>query len=91
MIQMFYLCKKHFRFRNQEMFIFRCELVATWERLEVFLHIMVYKGTNDGTWVVAKSNQRVMAKGKQDDNGYEQFKRRKYFCATIKGKVYNVT
>jgi hypothetical protein len=31
-----------------------------------------------------------MAKGKQGDNGCEQFKRRKDFCAIIKGKVYNV-
>jgi len=61
--QMFYICKKHFRFRNQRVIIFRCELVTTWERLGVFLHIAVYKGTNDGTW--------MMAKGKQDDNGCE--------------------
>jgi hypothetical protein len=37
----------------------------------MFLHIVVYKGTNDGTWVVVKSKQGVMAKGKQDDNGCE--------------------
>ncbi len=66
MIQMFYqknyICKKHFRFRNQNIFVFKCELVVTWERLEVFLDIMVYKGTNDGTWVVAKSKQGVWQK-----------------------------
>jgi hypothetical protein len=67
--QMFYICEKHFRFRNQKIFIFRCELVATWERLEMFLHIVVYNGTNDGTWIVEKSKQGVMAKGNQDDNG----------------------
>ncbi len=68
---MFSICLKYFRFRTQNIFIFRCELVVTWERLEVFLHIVVYKGTNDGTWVVAKSKQGVMAKGKQDDNDCE--------------------
>ncbi len=37
-----------------------------------------------------KKQARGMAKGKQGDNGCEQFKRRKDFCAIIKGKVYNV-
>lgn len=51
----------------------------------MFLHIVIYEGTDDGTWVVVKNKQGVMARGKQNDNGCEWFKRSKDFCAIIKG------